>query len=87
MPLTILYGYEMTRYIMGPQNGMVAPDRYLERVQLLVMVAAALSFCQSPSKRAALCATSVEGAVRLGAVVAWQPLWWMMCVAWRSHNH
>ena len=43
--LAILYGCEMTNYIKGPQNRMVAPDRYLERVQLLVMVAAASSCC------------------------------------------
>ena len=60
---------------------MGSPDIYPERTQLLGMVAAALSFYPSPSARAALYATYVDRAARLGRMVTWQPLWSVKCVS------
>ena len=73
--LSILYGCDITNYTKDPLNIMGAPDMCPERMQLLGMVAAALSFCPSPSTRAALYATYVDSAARLGRMVTWQPLW------------
>ena len=46
---SILYDCDITNYTKDPQNSTGAPDGYPERVQLLGMVAAALS-CLSKSE-------------------------------------